>query len=66
MLPSTPHRFRIVVDLEVGTFDARWRGEPLYGADPRTLVTDAVRHAMGEVSVPLPRIPRIPRDSPPT
>lgn len=57
VLPSTPHRFRIAVDLEAGTFDARWRGEPLYGPDPRVLVTDAVRHAVGEVSVPLPRIP---------
>lgn len=58
VLPSTPHRFRIVVDPEAGTFDARWRGEPLYGADPRTLVTDSVRHAVGQASIPLPRIPR--------
>ncbi|WP_402841422.1 serine hydrolase domain-containing protein [Microbacterium sp. GXS0129] len=58
VLPSTPHRFRIVADPEAGTFDARWRAEPLYGPDPRTLVTDAVRHAAGEASDPLPRLPR--------
>jgi len=58
VLPSTPHRFRIVADREAGTFDARWRAEPLYGPDPRTLVTDLVRHAAGAASTPLPRLPR--------